>query len=205
MKRLVILVLVLLITLPAAAMADSGRGYVSAFIGTNMVKDTTITDYSASPPYRDRLEFDPGTYGGVTGGIDFGMLRLEGEISYRGNEVDSLTEEDGTTHSDFDGYVGLTAFMLNAFIDIETGSMVTPYVGGGVGLANLSIEDLPFYEDDDDTVLAYQLGAGLGFNITRSFTVDLGYRYFDTERADFYKASMDYRSHAVAVGFRYTF
>lgn len=205
MKRLIISVLVLLITFPAAAMADRGRGYVSAFIGANTVEDTTISDYSVSPPYHDRLEFDPGSYAGATGGIDFGMLRVEGEVSYRGNDVDRLVEEDGTSHSDSDAYVGVLALMLNAFIDIETGSMVTPYFGGGVGVANVSIEDLPFYEDDDDSVLAYQLGAGLGFNVTRAFTIDLGYRYFDTERADFYKASMDYQSHSVAIGFRYTF
>jgi len=49
----------------------------------------------------------------------------------------------------------------------------------GGGPANVSFD----YGDgtsDDDTVLAYQLGAGVGFTGMPNVVIDLGYRYFAT-------------------------
>ena len=39
--------------------------------------------------------------------------------------------------------------------------------------------------DDDDTVFAYQLGAGLGYEINPNLTISLDYRFFATVDPDF--------------------
>jgi opacity protein-like surface antigen len=133
------------------------------------------------------------------------MLRLGGELSYRNSEVDRIDLEGiGSVHGS-DGNVGALAMLFNVFIDLEMGGPVTPYLGGGIGFANLSIDDVPYYDDDDDTVFAYQVGAGLAFNVQRNLVIDLGYRYFGTDEADFEYSSMDYQSHSAMIGFRYTY
>jgi opacity protein-like surface antigen len=216
MKRLIITALILLVIVPTSAFARGGRGYIGAFLGANFGEDTTISDYSYTwTTYHDNIEFDPGVYVGGIAGVDFGMLRLEGELSYRNSDVDRIDLEGiGSVHGG-DGNVGALAMMFNAFIDLDMGGPVTPYLGGGIGFANLSVDDIPYYDaydyydyyddGDDDTVFAYQLGAGLAFNINRNMVIDVGYRYFGTEEADFEYASMDYQSHAVMLGFRYTY
>lgn len=211
MKRFILALLVLTMLTPAAAFADRYRGggvggYAGILLGVNMGNDIDITDNYYVPAYVDRLEFDPGVYVGGTIGSDFGPLRLEGEISYRGSDVDSITfEGDSFPTPGGDGSVGALAVMFNAFLDLETGGPVTPYIGGGIGFANLSIDDVPYYNDDDDGVFAYQLGGGLAFNIQRNMTVDIGYRFFGTSDADFEYASMDYQSHTVMLGFRFLY
>jgi len=38
---------------------------------------------------------------------------------------------------------------------------------------------------EDDTVFAYQIGAGAGYAVNKNITIDLKYRYFATEDPDF--------------------
>ena len=100
-------------------------------------------------------------------------IRLEGEISYRRNSLDKLTiTADGGVgvalgvgslngiSADADGNVSALSFMANAFYDFRLANSVKPYVGGGIGVARLSINDAAVLGitlvDDDDIVFAYQ-------------------------------------------------
>ena len=91
------------------------------------------------------------------------------------------------------GNFSMLAFMANVDYDFDTGSRWVPYVGGGLGVATISIdtEDANGYSfaDDSDTVFAYQVGAGLGYEFPleqgRSITVSLDWRYFATQAPTF--------------------
>jgi opacity protein-like surface antigen len=66
---------------------------------------------------------------------------------------------------------------------------VTPYVGGGIGYAknwvgdytdvNVPNHGVAFANTHDSGGLAWALNAGLSYDVTQNFTVDLAYRYLD--------------------------
>ena len=91
------------------------------------------------------------------------------------------------------GAFSMLAFMVNMDYDFDTGSRWVPYVGGGLGLASISLDTETAggrsTADDTDTVFAYQVGAGIGYEFAlpegRSVTVSLDWRYFDTQSPTF--------------------
>lgn len=224
MQKLMIISAALLLALPSIGAAAEPRagGYVSGFIGVSMPSDNDVTtDYfDNSPSVRDQVEFDPGINIGGTGGYDFGYVRLEGEISYKYSEISSLYDQtNNQRYRNLDGDLGVSAFMANAFFDLHNDSRVTPYLGGGIGFAVLNLSDTfgtnvngrqYLYGEDDDAVFAYQVGAGVEIALNPRFSLDLGYRYFGTDTANFdndfdQSSSMKFESHNVAIGFRATF
>jgi opacity protein-like surface antigen len=87
--------------------------------------------------------------------------------------------------ADIESWVGLA----NAYIDLGTWRGLTPYVGGGIGIASVSVlglEDVnvpqngwAYGADHTETNFAWALYAGVSYDVTSQFTVDLGYRYLD--------------------------
>lgn len=217
-KTLLTFAALALLLLPAMAEAAQGRpgGYASLFLGMSMMEDTDATTYDPQT-FHERIEFDPGVYVGGTLGYDFGGVRLEGELSYRQNEIDSIDDRDFGPYPGVDGDIGVFAVMANAFVDLHNDSPITPYIGGGVGVATIYLSDTDvdgsiFYTEDDDSVFAYQVGGGLGIALNRQTTLDLGYRYFGTEEARFNSDGYGYlstefetESHNFAVGLRFKF
>lgn len=189
--------------------------YVAWFVGVTLPGDRHADSYDYYGSYDDRVEFDPGIDLGVTGGYDFGYIRLESELSYKYGEIDTVHDRtSNVTYHDIDGSLGVFAAMANCFFDLHNNSPVTPYVGGGIGVATLYLDDTysdqgKLYESDDDTVFAYQVGAGLEVTISRYFSLDLGYRYFATDRGRFEDDGIGTRmkseSHNITVGGRFKF
>jgi opacity protein-like surface antigen len=85
--------------------------------------------------------------------------------------------------ADIKSWVGLA----NAYIDIGTWHCITPYVGGGVGFANISVVGLKdvnvpnngvaFGVDHTQTNFAWGVYGGFAYDVTPSVTLDLSYRY----------------------------
>jgi opacity protein-like surface antigen len=162
-----------------------------------------------------------GIYVGGTGGYDFGIIRLEGELSFRDAEMKTITDRDtGDRYHNIDGNLGVLAMMVNAFFDLHNNTPVTPYVGGGIGLAAFNLDDTYgtdsggsrafIYSDGDDTVFAYQVGGGLEIALNRMLSLDLGYRYFVTDTATFdddwsRSTRFKYESHNGSLGLRLKF
>ena len=233
MKRSLFAVAVLaILAVPVICSAAPPRPgpYVSGFIGVSVPQDTdvTFTEFGGDI-FNDRVEFDPSIYMGGTGGFDFGYVRLEGELSYKQAEMSTITSTNltsgGTTQFvNVDGRIGALAMMFNCFFDLHNNSPVTPYIGGGIGFAALYLDNTfgtivtgpnagfgtTLYWEDDDAVFAYQAGAGLEIALNRQLSLDVGYRYFGTDEADFTsqpfgQASLKLQSHNAAVGVRVKF
>lgn len=225
-KMLIVITALALFSISAVCSAAPARPgvYVSGFVGISAINDTSVTTdpYLDIPVYRDRVEFDPGLFIGGTGGYDFGFIRVEGELSYKYADIKSIHDQtNGFRFYDSDGNIGALAMMFNTFLDLHNDSPVTPYLGGGIGFASLHMSDTfgtdptdgqrsLLYADDDATVFAYQIGAGLEFAINRKLSLDLGYRYFATDTATFDSdpertVNLKLESHNVAIGFRIRF
>lgn len=222
------IVMFLLCSLPSLSQAAQGRPgpYLSIFVGSSIFNDAPVSnyDFSAATPFNEKIRFDPGISFGGTGGYDFGFMRLEGEFSQKWSAIDSIRSQTSAygVHS-VEGDLGVYAGMVNIFIDLHNDSRVTPYFGGGIGFATLSLSDTfgyvsngttidyqMLYFASDDTVPAYQVGGGLEIGLNRHFSMDVGYRYFKTGEAHFdsyfpYSTSMHSENHNVTVGFRVKF
>ncbi len=226
-KRVIVFVALAILAIPAISSALPPRPgpYVSGFLGVSFPVDMDVNSTQYGPgaqTFNDRVEFDTGINIGGAGGFDFGFLRIEGELSYKNGEMSSITEKISQTRfANVDGRVGVFAIMGNAFLDLRNPSPVTPYIGGGVGLATLRLSDTygtnantgfrtRLYASDDDTVFAYQAGAGLEIAFTQMLSLDIGYRYFGTAKAKFNRheftaAELKFESHNASVGFRFKF
>ena len=227
MKRSIIVIAVLVtFAVPGICLATPPRPgpYVSGFAGVSIPRDSdvTTTDFSTPTPsnFNEKIEFDPGIYAGGTGGFDFGFLRVEGELSYRYSEMKTVTSNQGFQFSDVDGNLGALAMMVNAFFDLHNASPITPYFGGGVGFAVLYLSntfgfnpsngiDEHLYPEDNDTVFAYQAGAGVEIALNPMLSLDVGYRYFGTDTAHFessdLKTNLKFQSHNAVVAIRVKF
>jgi opacity protein-like surface antigen len=225
-KKLIAFAALVTLSLPAicSAMPPQPGPYASGFAGVSVPTNTDVTSTTFGPgatTFNDRVEFDPGINIGGAGGYDFGYLRVEGELSYKNGEMSNITEQiSGTKFANVDGRLGALAVMFNAFLDLHNDTRVTPYFGGGVGFANLHLSDTfgtstatgnrsRLYRSDDDTVFAYQAGAGLEIALTKMLSLDLGYRYFGTTKAKFDKNSstteLKFESHNASIGIRIRF
>lgn len=220
---LVALVTLAIFAIPSLSSAADVRPgpYFSGFLGVSVARDTTVSGIDNSTlsniAFSDQVSFDPGVYVGGTGGYDFGFLRLEGELSYRHAGLDTITE-NGVRFRNVDGDLGVFSGMFNAFLDLHNPSRVTPYLGGGIGFASVHISDTTaftntgkvfLYEDSSDTVFAYQVGAGMDIALTSRYSLDVGYRYFHTDKAqlngDFISSELRFESHNAMVGFKFKF
>lgn len=93
----------------------------------------------------------------------------------------------GDEHAHFGSILG------NVYFDIPTQTMITPYVGAGIGYGWSGVEN-----GDHDGV-AYGLMAGLGINLTDHVSADVGYRFRQIIDGD-----SNYANEAL-VGLRYSF
>lgn len=226
MKRsIVIFATVAAFMIPSLCSATPPRPgpYVTGFAGISVPSDTepTTNDYVTGGTFNERVEFDPGAYIGGAGGFDFGFLRLEGELAYRYSEIKSITDKSTNfSYRDVDGNLGALSMLANAYIDLHNASPITPYFGGGIGFAVLHMDDTTgndssgsrviLYPQDDYTVFAYQIGAGLEIALNPMLSLDVGYRYFGTNNAkfeghDLNTTNVKLESHNALVGVRVKF
>lgn len=185
----------------------------------------TDSDWSSSDDgttYSTEVKWDAGF--GLLFAYGFGTedgLRGELEVGYRKADMDELNglsaAADGVEVSveDFelgvDGDVTTLSLMGNGIASFGAGQL-RPYIGVGIGLARhdgtidgqtvtlggdeLEIEEL----SGDDIVFAYQVMGGVGFEMSESTEVRLGYRYFATGDADFDGDEVSYASHNFEAG-----
>lgn len=179
-------------------------------------------------------DHDNGFGFGLAVGNDFSLysgypIRMEFEYVYHGegkfDSGNSVIYNNTATHiasQSFD--IKAHTFMINGFYDIDLGAIVTPYVGGGLGLAYLSSDySSKSHRSDQDTVhvktsnndwsFAWNLGAGASFAIDDQVALDVGYRYYDMGDAEpgminasGYRGSpkVDLTSHELSVGLRFS-
>ena len=100
----------------------------------------------------------------------------------RGNTTDS-TSAQGTLA----GHMSTFALMANVWYDIDIGSKLKPYVGGGVGWARSRVAFVAVTTTfntsatssaNERSGFAYQLGLGLKYEVMRDTSIGIGYRYF---------------------------
>lgn len=184
-----------------AAHADDSN-YISIFGGLNSLDDTSIS----SPTGSIGSDFDEGFGVGIAVGRWFDARqhwRAEVELSYRENDIDRLGAARGR------GEVNALAYMVNGYYDFRPGERVQPYVGVGVGIAEIDAENVGIGSarlDDDDSVFAYQFIGGLGYQLTDRVDLFGELRYLGSEDPELDGGrELDYESANVLAGLRFRF
>ena len=201
----------------AATRAIAGEGpYLGLEAAANFARPQTLTQGGDD---FGRVRFDTGYLGGlVFGGTTRIGLRPELELSFRSSDAQSFTDaigETSTSPARLDAYGALFNLWYEGRARDGMLSFVHPYFGVGVGGIRLQFRDTDFAGpasgDDGRTLLAYQGGAGIGFDATDFVTVGLDYRYFQSNRGKFRldesdgRVSARYQAHTIGASVRFSF
>jgi opacity protein-like surface antigen len=150
---------------------------------------------------------------GVGIGVDHGRwLRFDVTGEYRGKWVflaqDSYADIGfGAGANEYTADIESWLGLVNAYVDLGQWCGVTPYVGGGIGMASVSVLGLrdtnpvrstTYYgADHTEYNFAWALYAGMSYDVTDRVTLDFAYRYLDlgdakTGRATDYLGTSSY-------------
>ena len=172
---------------PAAATTDNA-GYFGIEAGLWFPSDTDIEVDSDDDffDYDLDIEHKMGFDGDIIGGYDFGQFRAELELAYKSAGLDGVEADfgDGSIEVDADGDVSVWSIMGNVLWNPTFSDRWDAYLGGGIGWAWTKFEpDFEGDEGDDfkDNAFAWQLIAGVGYQISDSIELGLKYRYFQTK------------------------
>ena len=216
MKRIIqCTVLLAFLFLPVQTIMAAGNFYLGLHGGAAIPDDSKATDSDG----RYNIDYDLGFDGSITLGYNLGddypkigRGRVEFEVNYAENDLDEADFAEGKVSAG--GSIKRTGLMINTIGEHKTSSGVIIYalLGGGfakIELDNATILDQPL-ADDDETELAFQVGAGIGWEMNRHITYDIGYRYLLTTDPNFTTAEdkgldYEYACHRILAGIRFNF
>ena len=167
----------------------------------------------------------------IGGGVGYefnNWLRFDATAEYRAKQrvyaFGQYSFGGGTFLDTYEGYISSWVFLANAYVDLGTWNCFTPFVGFGVGGARVTMNNL---SDINPSLAGYGIGrnpsewnfawalhAGVAYNVSKTFKVELAYRYLNmgsitdtidcanTCNPDSYKFSK-LSSHDVKLGFRW--
>jgi OmpA-OmpF porin, OOP family len=208
--------------LTAAAACLYGAGPASAQGNTGFYLEGNLgyafpdsVDASASGIDGEVELKDTIVFGGALG-YRFPWVRLELNGSYRKFDTDKVKAQGQSVSGNGDATAAVGLF--NVYLDPDLGVPVHPYLGGGIGGAYVKLDsgdDAPLRVDEEAGAFAWNLAAGLSYDVTEHVTLSAGYRYLRFEGTDFSTSVAgvdtgdihvdDVTSHEILTGMRYTF
>lgn len=199
----------------AFAAGQNDEWYAGMSGGVAFPRDTTVTGttngnlkYKFSSGGNVALGYRPQALNNATGDV-----RLEMEGGYHAFGLDKVTA-GGVTNNNPKGDLKVMTAMANAYYDLHTGTGFTPYVGAGVGDANIHLDKNNGFgaTKSSDNRLGYQLMTGVSYTPQSMPKTDwsIGYRYLGTTSPQFATSTGNVKLDAihasnVEVGFKYHF
>lgn len=130
-------------------------------------------------------------------GYDFGMIRADVQVDYTRAKIDSLTLRSvngaavpasaltgacaylelspctvsGSTIRGGNSKLRQASALANLWLDVPTGSVVTPYLGGGAGIGGYEVDG------EGKARFAWQLGAGLAVSLSPAVKLTGDFRH----------------------------
>ncbi|MDD3518791.1 MAG: outer membrane beta-barrel protein [Chromatiales bacterium] len=184
---------------PHASMADSW--YFGIDAGVDLPAGTNVRNLDAGT--EAEYEFGEGFAVLARAGRNFtDYLRIETELGYRSSDLDDI---DGVATS---GHRRTASMMLNAIYDIRIEPAIVPFVGAGIGIAQISdtakIGGTTLLDDTDSGVM-WQVMAGFVMPASETIDFNLTYRYvggFDptyrNEAGD--RLESEFRTDSIVIG-----
>lgn len=186
---------------PPPAIEVGGGWYLRGDIGMSQQKVGKLEDSLVGIEVL-QTEFDSAPFVGIGAGYQFNSwLRVDGTAEYRGKSNFHSFDRWATGDPNYPGGYGMnliratkseTVLLANGYVDLGTWYGVTPFIGAGVGTANVKIGNYvdqnlgsldgsfaAFAGEGSKWNLAWALYAGLGYQVTPNLTLEMGYRYLN--------------------------
>ncbi|MGD0849016.1 outer membrane protein [Bradyrhizobium sp.] len=186
---------------------DFGGWYLRGDIGMTNSKGTLHDNlYDTLPAGTSLQQLGEGFTGGMSYGLGAGYqfnswfrADVTGEyrsrVGFSGTDFTMFPNGGGPLSDVYAGGYTSWVGLINAYADLGTWWCVTPFVGVGVGGANLRTTGLQdtgtlirggvvqsasyFAQGASTTNLAWAVHAGLAYKVNNNFTIELAYRYLD--------------------------
>ena len=208
---------------PSAEAGSQAKGwYLGLEGGWSLLAEPNFNDSGASLTFKPNNGF---LVGGAVG-YDFGRVRLEGEMVYRdhGLKTVGFSNVPPSAQTAFGippsgsaplgGDISSLGFMANAIYDFFPHSSITPYVGAGIGGADLHLNNVKIgsfqFASGGSLQFAYQAIAGVKVAFGGSWSASIDYRYFAATDGSFSDAlgnrfKLPYSTQNVMAGIAYHF
>jgi len=189
----VLIVGLLLIAPTGSARADAPEGlYVGLDAGlawtANLTYYSTYGNCAVYPYYAcgynayNAVTYNLGYAAGAQLGYAMGGPRVELEFTYRTNNANTIATASGTQSAT--GSLSAKALLVNLLYDFDTASEWVPYVGVGIGAADVSANQihaasatgLSGYLDGSSTKFAAQFILGVEYQASQKFGVFIDWR-----------------------------
>jgi len=196
MKRIIGLMAVAgMLMFPVKAIAVDGQ--LGIYVAPKIIYGLT---YMKNVKYHDFYNGDPhswnagshwdSTFGGsLAVGYDLSKklrVPVRGELEYA---AFTKAEVEGTVWNNIKQSNKIQTLFANVYYDIDTGTKFTPYVGAGMGAGFIRTEggkaDNGWVSTGSKTItnFAWNIGLGLGYEVTNNIALDVGYRFADLGKA----------------------
>lgn len=239
MRSSAALLTIALLSVPAVAtfsqsamMMESSGVYVNVGGALTLVPGLTGVPFAKLDPEpvhkegsKTNWDFDLGFGADGALGYDFGSFRADAEFTYL--TARSVFDVDKTQRRENDDKADDTLTVLaataNAWYDLDTGTAWSPYIGIGVGAANVQVKlatgektDQVYFEGNG-WGFAYQAGVGVALEVLTGFSLVGGYQFFgtlqttvtdagdSTATTDDITVSPTLMAHGVQLGMRFLF
>ncbi len=126
--------------------------------------------------------------GSVAIGTQLNAFRAEMEYTYR----DKIKGDHNRTKHE----IGSMSLMANGYYDMRNHTRFTPFVNLAAGASRLHMKDAGV-SSNTDYRFSWGGGVGVGYDIAKSATFDLGYRFLDLGK--------DVKSNEFYAGLRFAF
>jgi opacity protein-like surface antigen len=184
---------------------DFGGWYLRGDVGmTNSNAKLHVNSYDTLPAGTTLQQLGHGFSGGTSFGVGVGYefnswfrADVTGEyrskVNFTGTDFLMFNPGGGLADAYTGGYSSWVG-LVNAYVDLGTWWCLTPFVGAGVGFANVKttgftdVATFPafdgrtssfFADGASKTNFAWAAHAGVSYKVTNNFTVELAYRYLD--------------------------
>jgi len=154
---------------------------------------------------KDSIKYKNGFNGAVEFGVSYDAWRLGLEVSYRQNKIKSSTNTNIAV--DDTNKVNALAGMINVYYDYALTEECSLYVGAGLGMAKFNFVAKNTKVEAGKCVFAWQVLAGVAYDINENWTVEAGYRLFGTSKvkvSDVAKIKTPLQN-SLELGLRYNF
>lgn len=239
MRSSAALLTIALLSVPAVAtfsqsamMMESSGVYVNVGGALTLVPGLTgvpFTKLDPEPGHKEgtktNWDFDLGFGADGALGYDFGSFRADAEFTYlTAKSVFDVHKTDRRKdNATADDTLTVLAATANAWYDLDTGTAWSPYIGIGVGAANVQVKLATSEKTTDEYFngtgwgFAYQAGVGVALEVLTGFSLVGGYQFFgtlatevkhtdaDTKPADAGTVSPTLMAHGVHLGMRFLF
>jgi opacity protein-like surface antigen len=166
---------------------------------------------------------------GIGAGIKINWARFDATLDYRTaqNYRDSTPcwfAGCGAVNYANTGQISSLTGLLNSYFDLGTWSGITPYLGAGLGLSQVSLKKFTVQTYDGIGMVTTSIGskskigvahalmAGVNYDINKTIALDLGYRYLglghgisENMPANANLNLTSLKAHEIRIGMRYMF